>query len=77
MNDRKEMEPFEKLKKILTSVDNKKETLINESIVNKKGKSLGEVGRDYKATRERIREIERKALRKLNRKQPEPPDEAA
>jgi DNA-directed RNA polymerase sigma subunit (sigma70/sigma32) len=77
MNDRKEMEPFEKLKKILTSVDNKKETLINESIVNKKGKSLGEVGRDYKTTRERIREIERKALRKLNRKQPEPPDEAA
>ncbi len=40
---------------------------------------LGEVGRDLNATRERIKQIEAKALKKLNkhRTDGEPPDDVA
>ena len=78
MNDRKEMEPLEKLKKILASVNTKeKEIFINKIAQGNKAKSLEEVGRDFKVTRECIREIEKKELKRLNKKQPEPPDDAA
>jgi len=42
-----------------------------------KDADLEKVGKEFKATRERIREIEAKALRKLNRTKPEPPDDVA
>ena len=75
MNDRKEMVPFEKLKKLTSLTCKEKEVMIKR--FEGGDKTLEEVGRDYRVTRERIKEIERKAFRKRNRKPPEPPDEAA